>query len=115
MARPRYNRPTDAELQTLAVLWKNPGGQTVRQIYIALKDTRGSGYNSVLKIIQIMHAKGIVTRDDSKRPQEYFAGPSYSRISTGRLLVKDLLTRVFDGDADAIRTHLDALKPKKKS
>src|SRR5688572_16749171 len=63
MARPRYARPTDAELQILAVLWRR-GGSTVRQVYNELKLIRGSGYNSVLKLMQIMHDKELIRRDD---------------------------------------------------
>jgi len=111
MARPRYNRPTDAELQIFDVLWSNPKGQTVRQVFNAVKAIRGSGYNATLKLMQIMHEKGLIARDDSVRPQVYKA--SQSRGAVQRSLVKDLLERVFHGDAGAMRTHLDSLRPSK--
>ena len=103
VARPRLSRPTDAELQILAVIWSR-GGSTVRELYNELKKIRGSGYNSVLKLVQIMHDKGYVRRDDTVRPQIYYA--VLTKQGTHRLLLKDLMDRVFGGsNADMIK-HL---------
>jgi len=107
VARPRYSRPTDAELQILAVLWHR-GGSTVRELHNELKKLRGSGYNSTLKLVQIMHEKGYVKRDDSRRPQVYFA--VLTRHGTHRLLLKDLMDRVFGGTTAEMISHLLALK-----
>jgi predicted transcriptional regulator len=107
VARPRLSRPTDAELQILAVLWQR-GGSTVRELYNELKKIRGSGYNSVLKLVQIMHDKGYVKRDDSRRPQVYYA--VLTRHGTHRLLLKDLMDRVFGGSTGDMITHLLAFK-----
>jgi predicted transcriptional regulator len=107
VARPRLSRPTDAELQILAVIWSR-GGSTVRELYNELKKIRGSGYNSVLKLVQIMHDKGYVRRDDTVRPQIYYA--VLTKQGTHRLLLKDLMDRVFGGsNADMIK-HLLQLK-----
>jgi BlaI family transcriptional regulator, penicillinase repressor len=107
VARPRLSRPTDAELQILAVLWSR-GGSTVRELYNELKKIRGSGYNSVLKLVQIMHDKGYVKRDDAVRPQIYY--PVLTRHGTHRLLLKDLMDRVFGGSNAEMIGHLLALK-----
>jgi predicted transcriptional regulator len=107
VARPRLPRPTDAELQILAVLWES-GGATVREIYNVLSPIRGSGYNSVLKLVQIMHDKKYVKRDDSRRPQVYTA--AVGEQQTKRLLLKDLLDRVFAGSAEEMVTHIQSLK-----
>ena len=50
-------KPTEAELQILAVLWRR-GPSTVRQVH----DDLGSrtGYTSVLKLMQIMAEKELV-------------------------------------------------------
>jgi len=90
MARPRLNRPTDAELQILAILWRQ-GARTIREIHVELKKLRGSGYNSALKLVQIMHDKGLVNKNATGYPQTFTA--AVSRSATERLLVKDLLTR----------------------
>ena len=107
MARPRYARPTDAELQILAVLWRS-GGSTVRQVYNELKAIRGSGYNSVLKLIQIMHDKALVTRNDSVRPQVYRA--AVTEAATKKLLIHDLVGRVFGSGGTLVLNTLRSQK-----
>ena len=107
MARPKYSRPTDAELQILAVLW-SARGSTVREVFNVVKKIRGSGYNSTLKLMQIMHDKGYVKRDDSVRPQIYTA--VLTKQGTHRLLLKDLMDRVFGGSNAEMIGHLLALK-----
>ena len=106
MARPRLPRPTDAELQILAVLWER-GGATVREIYNVLSPIRGSGYNSVLKLVQIMHDKKYVKRDDTRRPQVYTA--TVGEQQTKRLLLKDLLDRVFNGSTEQMIAQIQSL------
>ncbi len=107
VARPRIPRPTDAELQILNVFWTR-GGCTVRQIFLEIGKLRGSGYNSTLKLIQIMHAKGYLRRDDSKRPQVYYA--VLTKGGTHKLLLKDLMNRVFGGTSGDMIAILLALK-----
>jgi predicted transcriptional regulator len=110
VARPKSNRPTEAELDILRVLWRQggDGGLTVREIYEALKDTRGSGYTSVLKIIQIMTEKGLLRRDDSARSHIFF--PAVTEDATKRSFVQDLLKRVFDGSASQLLVHALSVK-----
>jgi BlaI family transcriptional regulator, penicillinase repressor len=107
VARPRLARPTDAELQILAHLWAH-GGQTVREVYLTVGKKRGSGYNSTLKLMQIMHDKEYVRRDDAVRPQIYY--PVLTKQGTHRLLLKDLMDRVFGGSNAEMIRHLLQLK-----
>ena len=91
------------------MLWSR-GGQTVRELFNELKAIRGSGYNSVLKLVQIMHDKGYVRRDDAVRPQIYYA--VLTKQGTHRLLLKDLMDRVYGGsNADMIKILLQLKKP----
>ena len=80
----------------------------MRDVFNVLGPIRGSGYNSVLKLIQIMHDKKYVRRDDSVRPQIYHA--VIGEVQTKRLLLKDLLHRVFGDDAAAMMGHILALR-----
>ena len=67
-------RPTDAELEILNVLWKK-GPSTVRQVHETLG--QATGYTTVLlKFLQIMMDKGLVTRDESLRTHVYAAAES---------------------------------------
>jgi predicted transcriptional regulator len=92
----------------LRVLWRRAAedsgaGCTVRELFDSLKDTRGSGYTSVLKIVQIMTDKGLLRRDDSARSHVYFA--AIAEDVTKRGFVQDLMKRVFDGSASQLLMH----------
>ena len=56
-------KPTASELQILHVLWER-GPSTVREVHQALNDKRPIGYTSVLKLMQIMTAKGTLRRNE---------------------------------------------------
>jgi len=99
-------KPTDAELAILAVLWSR-GPSTVRQVAAAMD--REAGYTTVLKLLQIMAEKGLVTRDESARTHIY--APAYTEDQTQRQLVMDLVERAFDGSA--AKLVLQALASKK--
>lgn len=87
-------KPTDAELGILRVLWAR-GPSTVREVAEAMD--REAGYTTVLKLLQIMTEKGLVTRDESARTHVYAA--AYTEDQTQRHLVSDLMARAFDGSA----------------
>lgn len=96
MARNRTPRPTDSELAILRVLWQR-GPSTVRQIFDQLNRDRTTGYTTVLKLMQIMHEKGLLDRDERQQSHVYAARQSAQH--TQRLLVRDLLDRGFGGSA----------------
>ena len=89
-------RPTDAELEILKVLWRR-GPSTVREVFETLGETKGTGYTTVLKLMQIMAEKGLVVRDESERAHRY--EPAAPEDETQRRLVGDLLRKAFDGSA----------------
>jgi BlaI family transcriptional regulator, penicillinase repressor len=88
--------PTDAELRILRVLWEK-GPSTVREVLDELPGERPVGYTTVLKLLQIMHEKGLVERDDRARTHVYTAREAEQR--TERRLVSDLIERAFSGSA----------------
>ncbi len=98
MSKPR-SKPTPAELEILRVLWEH-GPSTVRAVHEAVSDRRGTGYTTVLKLLQRMTDKGLVRRDESLRTHVYAA--TYSQARTQEQLVRDLLDRAFDGSARAL-------------
>ena len=112
MARPASNRPTDAELAILRILWDR-GPSTVRDVHKALKSGRAAGraagYTSALKIMQIMLEKKLVARDESGRSHVYRA--AVPRETTQRHIVADLLERVFGGSARALVLQALSAKP----
>ncbi|HLJ44894.1 MAG TPA: BlaI/MecI/CopY family transcriptional regulator [Bryobacteraceae bacterium] len=101
-------RPTDGELEILRVLWSK-GPATVREVHAVLSETKpGTGYTTVLKLLQIMSDKGLVSRDEKNKAHIYS-----SRVpeeQTQRQMVRDLLDRVFGGSSlrlvmQALSTH----------
>jgi predicted transcriptional regulator len=89
-------RPTEAELEILRVLWER-GPSTVRQVHESMAAARDTGYTTTLKLMQIMAEKGLVTRDESARTHVYTA--RVSQETTQRQLVNDLVDRAFGGSA----------------
>jgi BlaI family penicillinase repressor len=91
-------RPTDAELQILAVVWDR-GPCTVRDVQESLNRSAGReaerGYTTVLKLMQIMLQKGLLTREKRGRAHVYDA--VVSRESMRTRLIEELAQQVFGG------------------
>jgi predicted transcriptional regulator len=96
----RRRKPTDAELEILAVLWDR-GPSTVREVAQVLG--RDLAYTTILKLLQIMTEKRLVQRRESGRLHIYTAAQSRDR--TQRHLVRDLLHRAFRGSAAQLVLH----------
>ena len=92
-------KPTEAELGILNVLWER-GPSTVRDVHEALYRDEGAGYTTALKLLQIMHGKGLVARDDSERAHVFHAAVSKER--TQKRFLTDMVTRVFDGSSSQL-------------
>jgi len=108
MSHHQLPRPTDSELSILRVLWQL-GPSTVRRVQEELLRSQPTGYTTVLKLMQIMTEKGLVTRDESERAHVYH--PRYSEQNTQRQLVADLLDRAFDGNASQLVMQALSSKP----
>ncbi len=107
---PEPPRPTDAELEILAVLWSR-GPSTVRDVHETIAKRKPAQYTTVLKLLQIMTGKGLVHRDEKDRAHIYQA--SRPREWTQRQLAGDLLQRAFNGSAKSL--VLGALSARKTS
>ena len=96
MARKSSSQPTDVELAILRALWQR-GPSTVREVHEALSGSRDTGYSTTLKMMQVMLERGLLTRDDSVRPQVY--APARGEEQTQRQMVDELLSKAFGGSA----------------
>jgi BlaI family transcriptional regulator, penicillinase repressor len=99
MPRRRSPQPTEVELAILRVLWEG-GPSTVREVHAVLLEQRerqDTGYSTTLKMMQVMTDKGLLKRDESRRPQVY--RPAVAEDETQRRMVDDLVRRVFGGSA----------------
>lgn len=88
-------KPTEGEMEILQVLWEK-GNCTVREVHEAL-DKKDSGYTTTLKLMQIMHEKGLVDRDTSSKTHIYKA--LVNKETTQQHLVKKMIDNVFNGSA----------------
>lgn len=100
-------RPTESELEILNILWAK-GPCTVREIHEVLEQNKEAGYTTSLKLLQIMHEKGLVSRDTSSKTHVYTAAIPQDKVQ-GQL-VKRFIDNVFNGSASqlvmqALGTH----------
>jgi predicted transcriptional regulator len=97
---PALPKPTAAELDLLQVLWPL-GAATARQVHEAILATRPDvTYATVLRLMQIMHGKGLLIRDERERSHVY--APAQAQESLQTNLLKDLMQRAFAGSAKAL-------------
>ena len=101
-------RPTKGELAILHVLWQR-GPSTVREVHESLRRADPVGYTTILKLLQIMTEKGLVTRDVSARSHVYAAATS--ETTTQGDMVSDLVERVFGGSRVGLVLHALSTTP----
>src|ERR1700720_4002405 len=102
MAHEPLQKPTASELEILRVLWTR-GPSTVREVHESLREQKALGYTTVLKLLQIMTAKGTVRRNEDQRAHVYEA--CLPATETKRQLAGDVLQRVFEGSASELMMH----------
>jgi predicted transcriptional regulator len=101
-------RITEGEMEILQVLWKT-GPSTVREVHELLAVAKPTGYTTTLKLMQIMAEKGILIRDDSQRAHIY--RPSIVKAEAQRLMLRQLMDRLFDGSGAQLAMLALAEKP----
>jgi len=91
--------PTPSELRILKALWAD-GPSTVREVHERIASDQGLSYTTTLKQMQIMHAKGLVERDDSQRAHVFRAVSGEDE--TQRVMLDDFMARVYEGSASTL-------------
>ncbi|RZK81688.1 MAG: BlaI/MecI/CopY family transcriptional regulator [Pedobacter sp.] len=120
-------KPTESELEILQILWEK-GECTVRDVHEILEKNKDAGYTTTLKLMQIMHEKGLVSRDTSSKTHIYKS--LVNQEKTQQHLVNKMIDNVFNGSAarlvmqalgnhsaskdeiDSIKEYLDQLSKK---
>ncbi len=92
-------KPTEGELEILRVLW-DKGAATVREVHETLAENKKSGYTTTLKLMQIMHEKGLVKRDTSARSHVYKAVLSENKVQ--KLVLDQLIHTLFGGSSSSL-------------
>ena len=94
MLKQKILKPTESELEILTVLWKHESA-TVRTVHEELSKTKEAGYTTTLKLMQIMHEKGLVTRDTGNKTHIYT--PAVSKENTQTRIVNKMILNLFGG------------------
>jgi BlaI family transcriptional regulator, penicillinase repressor len=110
MARKKQSGPTEKELVILSVLWRH-GASTVRDVNTIMNHDHRTGYTTTLKLMQLMHKKGLVKRDSSSRTHVYF--PAQTEEFIQQHVLGTVLDQVFAGSTEKL--VMRALSAKKVS
>ena len=106
----RIPKPTDSELSILRILW-DEGPSEVRVVADKLSEGKEKpvGYTTALKLLQLMHEKGLVDRDESRRSHRYSAKHEPSEIQ--RNVLRSIADRAFGGDLFEMAMHAVSSTP----
>ena len=89
-------KPTESELEILRILWERTEA-TVIDVHEILSKTKDTGYTTTLKLMQIMHEKGIVKRDQTNKTHIY--SPLLSREKTQKQFMGKMIDTLFQGSS----------------
>lgn len=96
MEKVKQIKPTQSELEILAVLWANENA-TVRTVHEELTKTKEAGYTTTLKLMQIMQEKGLVTRNTESKTHIYT--PAIDKEKTQMQIVNKMIANLFAGSS----------------
>ncbi len=89
-------QPTEKELEILQIVWEKKAA-SVKDIHEALGGDENNGYTTILKFMQIMLEKGLVTREKRGKLHLYKAVPSME--NTQQQLLDKMIDTIFKGSA----------------
>src|ERR1700743_1286496 len=96
--------PTRAQLEILQVLWKY-GPSTVRFVNDQLNQQKQSlSYTSTLKLMQIMHEKNLLKRDESSMTHIYSA--NLEEQKTKGVVLKKFVDAMYNGSVKNMMLEL---------
>ena len=96
--------PTRAQLEILQVLWKR-GPSTVRFVNDQLnQEKKALSYTSTLKLMQIMHEKDLLKRDESSMTHIYSA--NLEEQKTKGVVLKKFVDAMYNGSVKSMMLEL---------
>jgi BlaI family transcriptional regulator, penicillinase repressor len=110
MTKKHQPKPTEKELEILQILWSR-GPSAVKDVHETMGGDHANGYTTILKLLQIMHEKGLVTRQKTGKLHLYKAVPSQE--NTRQQILDKMIDTVFQGSA--MQLVVSALGNKKSS
>ena len=92
--------PTKTEFDVLQVLWQF-GPSTVRFVHDKLIQQKGEvAYTSTLKLMQVMHEKGILERDENQMRHLYSAVPPERELT--QTVLNRFIENTFKGSPSSL-------------
>lgn len=95
-------KPTESEFSILRILWKS-GPSTVRDVNAKLNLTKKVGYTNTLKMMQLMHEKGMLSRDETNRSHIY--APTIQAHDIKSKMLRHMIDTVFEGSTSSMMMH----------
>ncbi|HEY9487379.1 MAG TPA: BlaI/MecI/CopY family transcriptional regulator [Chryseosolibacter sp.] len=92
----KFIKPTEKELEILQILWEK-GPAAVKDVHEVMGGDQQNGYTTILKLLQIMNEKGLVTRQKSGKLHLYEAVASQEH--TRQYMLDKMIHTVFQGSA----------------
>jgi len=92
-------KPTESELEILQIIWEKVQC-TVRDVHEVLEKTKDAGYTTTLKLMQIMHDKGLVERDTTAKTHLYKAVITREQAQVTAL--NKIISTVFNGSSSQL-------------
>lgn len=92
-------KPTEKELEILRIVW-NKDAVSVKDVHEMLGGDAENGYTTILKLMQIMHEKGLLVRQKSGKLHLYKA--AVSQKNTQQQMVTKIIDTVFQGSASQL-------------
>lgn len=108
----KVSKPTESELDILRFLWQNQQA-SVREVHEELATTKNVGYTTTLKLMQIMHDKGLVVRDNTSKVHIY--KPNVTQENTQQQFLSKFIDTLFSGSStqlvmQALGNHIPTLE-----
>ncbi|MEM9672577.1 MAG: BlaI/MecI/CopY family transcriptional regulator [Bacteroidota bacterium] len=102
MNKLKFPKPSENELAILQILWEREPA-TVKEVNEILNQRKPTGYTTTLKLMQIMHEKGLVTRtsEGAKGKSHLYSSAVTEKQVNGQLL-DQFIQRVFRGSASSM-------------
>ena len=90
-------KATEKELEILQIVWKHGAAISVKGVHEAMGGGEANGYTTILKLMQIMHDKGLLTRQKSGKLHLYEAVPTMENAR--QQILDKMIKTVFQGSA----------------
>ena len=102
--RPKSATLTAHELELMKIIWRHEQPVTVRDVYEELREQRPVAYTTVLTNMKTLEQKGYLRASQQDRAHVY--RPARPKHEVIRQMVRDFVTRVFNGAGQPLVVHL---------